>query len=160
MRKIYLPVSALFAALLVGTTALAMQIPQFDGMDFRDRSEYRTLLVKGAYDALTKRGQTDQAGALLLFFKDRSEGGGFRQFDKNLATLRSLNQEGSDKTHLYDVEDVMVLTLRHKGILVTVDTLLTINKHFRPSYSPAEGDAHAPTQQCTQLVISRDTVAL
>jgi hypothetical protein len=149
MRRIYWAASALFAALLVGTTALAMQIPQFDRMDFRDRSEYRTLLVKGVYDDLTARGETDQAEALLSFFKDRSENGGFRQFDKNLDMLRALDQDTPDKTSPYEVEDVMALTLKNNGILVPVSTLLAINKNFRPSYAPAKGDVHAPSRQTT-----------
>lgn len=134
----YLAGSVLSLAMFFSPAVNAMQIPQYDQMDYRDQGHYVTLLVKGVYENLIAQGETEQANKLLTFFQDGSDKGGPAQFSKNLEMAKALNQQNaanpSNQKPVYEVEHAMALTLKNQGIVVPVPTLLAINKDFHPAY--------------------------
>jgi hypothetical protein len=132
--------AVLTTALLLPGLGNAMQIPQYDKMDKRDRTHYVNLLIKGAHDRLSANGQSAQAERLLYLFESSSAKFGWPQFEKNLQMARALTAkhavDPNNKKVPYEVEQALALTLKNNGILVPVSFLLTINKDFKPSYPP------------------------
>lgn len=132
--------AGVLSALLFGSAAEAMQIPQYDRMDARDEGAFRAFLIRSAYNDLKARGQNDQAEKLLKLFEDKGANGGNKQFDKNLDMVRALNQRNAGdpnyKGQVYEVEHAMALTLKQDGIVVAVSTLLASGQAFKAEYPP------------------------
>ena len=133
--------AVLSTALLFPGMGNAMQIPQYDKMDKRDRSHYVTLLIKGTYDHLSATGQSAQAERVLYLFEKSGAKFGWPQFEKNLQMARALDakhaRDPNNKKVPYEVENAFALTLENNGIVVPVRFLLVVNRNFKPSYPPS-----------------------
>jgi hypothetical protein len=135
--KTAVAISLLSAVFVWTCVTTAMPLLQYDKMSVEDRSQFTTLLIKGAHEWLIVRGRPADAEKLLEFFEDGSKKGGAAQFKKNLQVARAVNrinaENRSNKQKPYEVEDAFSLTLKNAGFNLPVDSLLRITQDFKSS---------------------------
>ena len=131
----------LSAAMLLLTSARAMEIRQFDKMADRDQANYIQVLVDDAQKVLRDEGRSDLAGKMDQLFTEIFAGDkislGMQEFEDNLALLRVNDaehaQEKNPKDPRIEVEDVLFITLK-KNHIDLPDSFFTVAKNFKPKY--------------------------
>ena len=122
--------------------AKAMSFDNFARLTNDDKANYVVFLVEAAAQVLKTHGQPDQAGKAIALFKDPGPNGGMHQFASNMQMLNSLNNRNAtnpnNRVPAAQIEDVMALTLKGNGIIVSTKDLLASSRSFVPDSPPPQ----------------------
>jgi hypothetical protein len=126
------------ATMLLGTTAQAMLIRQFDKMADKDQVDYLDGLITGAEKVLTATGKPALAAQVEHLFTTKLGNDrdtiGMGEFERNLAITRADNAD-HPQDQPSEVEDVMIITLENNHIALP-GSFYDVNKNFRPKLPP------------------------
>jgi hypothetical protein len=141
-RPTLLTVTLLSATLLFTIPAQAMTIQQFDKMAMSDQVDYIADLIEGAQRVLTNDGKPGTAAQVKQLFTTKNPAAtgtiGMTAFETNLASLRAIdesNVEKNPRAQRLEVEQAMVLALRHNNIALP-KSFMTVAINFKPKYPP------------------------
>jgi hypothetical protein len=141
MDRFALSAAVLSVAVLLSSTAQAMEIQQYDKMSNGDQGEYVSRLVGGAEQAYKDEGRADLAAQVDHLFTTTDPGDahtiGVVEFQLNLARARVADAKRAAKdpsAHRLEVEDAMLVTLQKNNIPQSEDFIgafRAINKGFK-----------------------------
>ena len=141
MDRFALSAAVLSVAVLLSSTAQAMEIQQYDKMSNNDQGEYVSRLVGGAEQAFKDEGRPDLAAQVDHLFTTTEPGDqhtlGVVEFQLNLARARVTDEKNVEKNpsaHRLAVEDAMLVTLKKNNIPLSEDFIggfRAINSGFK-----------------------------